>query len=445
MLPLVDLIKLIFTVLATAFFGWLKQPEYIYYPIMLGFVFSIVFRQFSRQAGLEKHQFGVIFSQPWRQLLISMAFGLVGGLLTSFTMVFLGLPLSEELGLIYVWPVVLVLMLISPRFMCFAYGGGVVGAVSLLLRGLNLIVPSLSSVGFFAALMAVDLPALMALVGTLHLTESFLIAISGHINASPVILLDPGGKPVGGFMLQRFWPLPITALVAQVVTAAEHIADGIPMPEWWPLLRPLFEPGPGLILSFSLLPIVATLGYSDLAVSTTPRQKSRLSAGRLAIYSLLLLSLSLVSGRVSSLQFLPVLFAPLGHEYLIQAGNRREWAGEPLLAAPEQGVRILTVLPGSPAEKQGFASGWIILKVNGFAVNDRQQLADAFSSFPGLAEIEALTPANEIVTACLHQSGGQFGFIPVPATGERGNYLKTGGPGFLRRLWQKRKSRQSGA
>lgn len=444
MLPIVDLIKLILTVFAQAFFGWIKYPGLMYYPIMLMLVLSIVFRQFHRQASLEVHLYGAPFSQPWRQLLISMGFGLVGGLVVSFLMVFLGLPLSEELGLIYVWPVVLVLMLIRPRFMCFAYGGGVVGAVSLLLRGLNLLIPGLGSISFFASLMAVDLAALMALVGALHLAESFLIAISGHINASPIIIKGPSGQVVGGFMLQRYWPLPITVLMAELVVAAEYIADGISMPGWWPLLRPLLQPGAGLMLTFALFPIVATLGYSDIAVSTTPRQKSLITSRNLAAYSLVLLVLSLLSGRYTSMQILPVLFAPLGHEYLIQAGNRREWAGIPLYSPPQRGVKVLAVLPEFPAEAAGLAENWIILNVNGFDVNSQRDLTVAFNSFPGLAEIEALSPAGIAKTFRLHQSQGRFGLIPIPATDERANYLTIGGAGYLRRLWNKIKKKQSG-
>lgn len=445
MLPLADLVKLIFSVLGQAFFGWVKYPGLLYYPFMLAIVLSIVFRQFRRQAKLEEHLYGAPFSQPWRQLLISMGFGLAGGILASFLMVFLGLPLSEELGLIYVWPVVLVLMLINPRFMCFAYGGGVVGAVSLLLRGLNLLFPGLGSISFFASLMAVDLPALMALVGALHLTESFLIFISGHINASPVILENPRGKVVGGFMLQRFWPLPITALLVELVSAAEPIGGGVPMPDWWPLLQPRLQPNPGMMLSYVLFPIVAALGYSDIAVSTAPREKSRISAGRLAVYSIGLLLLSLLSGRLAFLQILPVLFAPLGHEYLIQAGNRREWSSPPRLSQPQRGVKLLAALPGSPAARQGLGSGWTLLNVNGVEINSRRELAGALNSFPGLAEIEAVSPEGVTKTVRIHQSQGKLGLIPVPDASESGPCLKIARQGFLQRLWEKHKKKQSGA
>ncbi|HPZ21978.1 MAG TPA: hypothetical protein PKV05_02985, partial [Bacillota bacterium] len=115
MLPLAQLVKLILTTFGLAFIGWIKYPFYRYYPPLLAIVLSLVYRQFRRQAKLEAHLYGMPFSSPRKQLLISLGFGLAGGLLTSFLMVLLGLPLSEEMGLIYVWPVVLVLLLIHPR------------------------------------------------------------------------------------------------------------------------------------------------------------------------------------------------------------------------------------------------------------------------------------------------------------------------------------------
>lgn len=437
MLPIFDIIKLIFDTLSYGLVGWLRDSGMLYFPIMITFVMAIVWRQHGRQARLEEHLFGSPLSRPWRQVLTSLGFGLLGGFFASILMVSLGIALSEEMGIIYVWPVVLVLMLISPRFMCFAYGGGVVGAVSLFLRALASQWPGVGSVGLFASLMAVDLSALMALIALLHLTEALLILISGHINASPVIVQGPKGNVVGGFMLQRFWPMPMAALLAIVISQGEMVGGSIDMPNWWPLLKPLMEPGPGMILLFTPLPIVAALGYSDIAISSTPRAKSRWSARNLLLYSLTLLGLAILSGHWPQILVLPVLFAPLAHELLIQAGNRREWAGEPLYTAPERGVRLLTVLPGSSAQAKGLAEGWIILNVNGTDVNTRRDLTEALSIFPGLAEIEALSPEGVTKTVRIHQSQGKLGLVPLPDGSEQGPFLKLGGKGFLQRMWDK--------
>lgn len=444
MLPLLDLARLIFETLFYGLFGWLVNPGLFFFPIMIAVVISMVLRQYVRQAKLEEHLFGATFSQPLRQVLISLGFGILGGLIASFIMTSLGIALSEEMGIIYVWPVVLVLMAINPRFMCFAYGGGVVGLVALLLRGLASYYPGLSNIGLFAGLMAVDLPSLMGLVGLLHLTESFLIFVSGHLNASPIVIESPRGEVVGGFMLQRFWPMPMAALMAKVISETDLIGESIGMPAWWPLLKPLLEPGPGMILMLYTFPIVAALGYSDIAVSTTPREKSRWSARNLLVYSLLLISLAIAAGYKGELQILPVLFAPLAHEYLIQTGNRREWRGQPLLGPATRGVRLLTVLPNSPAQEQGLDSGWIILTVNGIEVNTRQQLTHALNLLPGLAELDVISPQGQTRSIRLHQRQGKIGLVPVPDGTAQSPYLKLGGKGFLLRLWEKIKTRKSG-
>lgn len=438
MLPFFDLIKLIISTLGSGLVGWTVHPDLMYFPIMITVVLAIVLRQHVRQARLEEHLFGAPFSQPLRQTMTSLAFGVMGGFLASLLMVSLGISLSVETGIQYVWPVVIVMMMINPRFMCFAYGGGVVGVLVLILRTLEPIFPSMAGLPLFAGLLTIDLSALMALVGLLHLTESFLIYISGHINASPIIVESPQGKVVGGFMLQRFWPLPIAALLAMVISQSEGLGgESIPMPQWWPLLRPMIEVEPGMMIQFALFPIIAALGYSDIAVSTTPRQKSRWSARNLLIYSIVLIALALLAGRFPSVQFLPVIFAPLAHEYLIQVGNRKEWTAQPLFSPPDTGVRLLTVLPGSPAQLNGLETGWLILNVNGIDVNNRHQLNLALSLFPGLAEMDVISPQGKASTITIHQQGGKLGLVPVPDGSERGNFLKIGGKGFLPRLWDR--------
>lgn len=445
MLPLYDLIKLVFDTLGFGLFGWLKYPGMLYYPVMLSVVMLLVLTQYRRQARMEEHLFGAPFSRPLRQTMTSLGFGLLGGIIASILMVTMGIPLSESLGLVYVWPVVLTLMLIRPRFMCFAYGGGVVGLASLMLRVLAQVFPALGGIGLFAGLMAVDISALMALVGLLHLTESFLIYVSGHINAGPVIIQNPRGELVGGFMLQRFWPLPMAALFAEIVLESGIADGGIGMPDWWPLLQPAAQPGPGMIVLFSLLPIVAALGYSDLAVSTSPRQKSRISARNLSVYSLALLALSILAGQWRFLELLPVLFAPLGHEFLIQAGNHREWAGRPLLAPSPRGIKLLAVLPGSPAQEKGLTTGWIIAKVNGLDVDNSRQLAHALNLFPGLADLDVISPEGNPSTIQLHQRQGTLGLIPVPDGSRTGAFLNLANKGFLARQWDKWTKKKSDA
>lgn len=443
MLPILDLLKLIFNTLLISFTGGAG----LVFPVMLGIVMSIVYRQHSRQARLEEYLFGAPFSTPLRQTLLSLGFGILGGLAASIIMIFAGLPLnlgsgsSMGTGIIFVWPVVLILMMIAPRFMCFAYGGGVVGLVSLFLRALAVLFPGILEVGLIKALASIDLPSLMSLVALLHLTESILILISGHLNASPIVIEREDGRVAAGFMLQRFWPLPLVALIA---TAERTIGgDTIPMPEWWPLLAPMLEVPPGMILVLSVFPVVAALGYSDLAVAHNPREKSRRSFVHLLAYSIILLVLALVSAKLPWLQILPVLFAPLGHEYLIQLGNRIEWTKPALFAPRERGVLLLATMPNSPARLAGLDTGWLILAANGVEVNSRRDLAGALLLFPGLVELDVESPEGKLQQVRIHQKDGRMGLVAVPDVDEKGTFLKIQQEGVLTRWLKKRRKPQA--
>ncbi len=444
MVPVLDIVRLVFQTWFAGLFGWVTSSDFFLFPLMIVLVLFIVMRQHSRQAAMEKTLFGASFSRPWRQTLISLGFGVVGGFVASMLMVSLGISLSQETGIQFVWPVVLVLMLIAPRFMCFAYGGGIVGLVVLMLRALSQLFPALADAPLAAALLAVDLPALMALVGLLHLTESLLIFVSGHLNASPVMIQSPGGKMVGGYMLQRFWPLPLAALLALAVPEGFPTEGSVAMPQWWPLLQPVIEAPPGMVVRMLLFPLVAALGYSDLAVTSTPRQRSKTSARGLLAYSVVLLALAFAAGQWRFLQILPVLFAPLGHEYLIQAGMAREWLGKARYVQQQRGVKLLAVLPASAAADAGLDSDWVVLSVNGNPVNSRKEMASALALFPGLADIDVRSPDGQVSQLTIHQRQGKLGLIPVPDADDRGGGLKIQSEGIAARLWSRWRNRRRG-
>ena len=204
MRPFLDLGLAILRVLPSALF----EPTY---AIAFWLVVLLVFFQYRRVAGMEERLYGFVKNQPGHQTILAAAQGLVGGLIGSFILVFVGVSLSGA-GIQYLLPVALLLYLLSPRLMCFSYAGGIV-AVLYLLFGLPRV-----SVG-----------GIMALVGILHLTESLLIWLSGHTCATPVVIRNQRRELVGAFSLQKFWPVPIVVLVL--------LAAGL----WYACSRPAFR------------------------------------------------------------------------------------------------------------------------------------------------------------------------------------------------------------
>jgi len=324
-------------------------------------ILALVGYQYRQMQKSQRRMFGVYnYSLP-QQILLAGVYGLIGGSIGSFLLTLVGVTLNQ-LAFNYIWPVALVLMLINMRFLCFAYAGGLVALANIIFGWPE-----------------VNVPQLLALVAVLHITESLLIAISGGYSAMPMIVKKQDGRLVGGFSLQNFWPLPLVILAA--VTVPSGTAPGDSMPQWWPLLAMSQEPPIGSSWIYVLAPVVAALGYTDMAIASLPQQRRWNSALHLAGYSILLLVLALLSAKYTWLQVVAAVLSPLGHELLIQMDNRRELAAPPRFVPPPYGLMVLDTVGDSPAANV-LKPGDIITNVAGLPINSRYDLAVAISQAP---------------------------------------------------------------
>lgn len=396
-MPIAELIRLLGQTVAYS----LQRLDLL---LIIAVVMVMIYSQYQRTAMVEQRLFGHARNRPREQMLHAVVDGLVGGAIATAVFVVVGVSLNQ-VGVWYLWGLALLLMLIHPRFMCFSYGAGIL-ALSHLLFG----VPD------------VDVPALMALVAVLHLVESILILISGARAATPVYVRSGQGPVVGAFSLQKFWPLPFIALVgATVPVELLQAAQSVEMPDWWPIIRPLREAAPGMQYAFALFPVVAALGYSDIAVTCPPKVKARRTSGHLLLYSLGLLALAILAQRGVAFAYLAALYSPLVHEWVIQRARRSELAGVPQYAGKE--TMVLDVYPGSPAAKAGIEPGDVILAINGVPVATRQDLADAMSPWaiqPTIEVENGLTGRRRILQC--PEKVPPLGVILVPSAGS-GLYL----------------------
>lgn len=351
-------------------------------------VLFLVFLQYRRQAATEEKLYGRVIHPVYRQMLISLGLGAFGGLSASMALVFLGLSL-EQIGLYFIWPVALFLLLINPRYLCFSYAGGIVAAVVLIVR--HIVVPLVPTIGQHAviySLLRIHIPALLVLIGLLHLVEALLIYLGGHWGSSPIYLKQENGKVIGAYALQRFWPLPLVALLVSVVPQAEIV--GVSMPEWWPILQSALQPGEGQSLQYMVIPVAAGLGYSDLALSASPRERSLFSARWLALYSVILLIVAVFSEYIPLLILPGVIFAPLGHEMLILYGKKKEENEKPRYQSDGKGVQLLMILSATAADQAGLKTDDIVIRVNAEEVSDSPEMLQKIEDSYFLVLLEGL-------------------------------------------------------
>lgn len=334
--------------------AWIHLLIQPYYYIAVLFVILYFRRQIALERKLVHVKLHSLGSELWR----AVWSGAVLGLAVSVLAVLLGVTVSGT-AVACIWVVSLLLMLIRVRYLCFAYTIGILGVVQLILSWLPDSLQSGQGGEIVTAILDMDIPALLALAALLHLAEALLARWQGPGLASPLFLDGKRGKVVGGYRLEGFWPLPLFLLIP-AGTGVEHLP-------WQPLL------GGGL----GLVSLPVLIGFSETTHSRLPARKAAATAGQLLIYSIVLLGLALLAHWWSPLTVLAALAALGLHEGIRLYSGLVEQGSSPLFVHPPSGLKVLAVLPGSPAEELGIAPGEVVLKVNGVALTTAAQLHEA--------------------------------------------------------------------
>jgi len=267
-------------------FNAISSPFFL--ALYVAIFFAISWSYGRRQPQADKF---TLLKLTGKSALISLGAGLLG----SSLLVVAGIDV-RNLNILALWLIALGLALINTRLICFSYSGGLLALFYLMTsRSVHCV------------------PQITGLIAILHLIESGLILVDGNTQPDRVCI-NKSGQTIQVFKLQRFWPLLL------VISCTSDYGLGHTMPSWWPLLK-CHPPAPDESL-ITMLPVLAILGYGELATNTSPNRTVARSARNLAVYSVILLALSLTASYYPVISWLAAVFAPLGHEMLIWIGTR---------------------------------------------------------------------------------------------------------------------------
>ena len=233
-----------------------------------------------------------------RLALASSLEGIVAGFFIIYLTTVLGFVIRPGIVLYFMGPMAMLLSLWRSRFLCLSYGAGILLVLCTLLH-----VP-------------VDCVGICGLVGILHLAEGVLVLLVGGRYTTTIYQCD-GGKMVEERGIYRFWPIPVGLLVAWQMGTGNWIE----MPQWWPLLQDAQDLS---ILKevdcqgFGLLPLAASLGYSDRTGIKWNVKKRRIWNGGLILgYATILLGMCVIVTRWNQWEAVMILWMVLGHEAII--------------------------------------------------------------------------------------------------------------------------------
>ncbi|MGO4547446.1 PDZ domain-containing protein [Paenibacillus sp. 2TAB23] len=376
--------------------------------------------QFTRQIRMERQLFAVKLHN-WPSLVLkALLAGLVIGLAVSIAGAFVGLTLTGT-AVIWLWAVAAILMLIRIRYLCFAYSAGFITLLQWVV-GFTALAERTDWLGSMAvSLASIDAAGLLVLVALLHLAEAILVRWQGDRLATPLFLEGKRGKLVGGYMLQGFWPVPLLMLVPANISGASTAA----LP-WTPLFGADWSQG------WSIIALPMIIGFTEMTRSLLPREKAKHAARGLLLYSICLAGAALIAWWQPILLPIAAGASLLMHEAIIWRSRVKEAAQSPLYVHDSRGLRILGIVPGTPAAAMGLATGEILHKVNGVRVKTKEDLYEALVQNSAFCKLEVLNLDGEIKFAQRARFAGehhQLGVILAPD--EQANYYASAGPASL--------------
>ncbi|MFC4601635.1 PDZ domain-containing protein [Cohnella hongkongensis] len=350
---------------------------------------------------LQRRLYHVRLYSALRLTLVRAGAGLAVGAALSAIGSGVGARLSGE-TLMLLWIAMGVLALFQLRYICLAYAAGALGLIQF----------AAERIGFEAAegpvaealrmLAAVDVPALLFIAGLLHLAEGMLVRLQNRSLAIPLFLQGKRGKPMGAYALSGVWPVPLLWLVPAS-------GGGFALP-WTPLFG-------GAADAWSLLAFPVLIGFSDRTASYWPEHKARASGNLLMLYGAILSGLAISAEFFSPLIAVASAAAFLLHEALLWIGRMREAGRDPLYSQDGTGVKVLAVLPGTPAAELGLQAGERIRKVNGAVVRNKEELHAALQLQSAYCKLEVLNREGHVKFLQRARYQGehyQLGLIPAP-------------------------------
>ncbi|WP_322924055.1 PDZ domain-containing protein [Paenibacillus campi] len=373
----------------------LTQP--FYYIFLLA-----VLLHYRRQGILERRLFNIRVHIYAGRVLRTVVTGLVVGVLASLLMTGVGIHTSTEL-LWLLGGLIVILSLFRLRLAHLLDALALLSVLYVILSFMSGWQPVGLLGQIVAAIRNADWVGLFTLAVLLHIAEAVLFRLQAPRLSSPIVIEGKRGKKVGAYTMDVFWPVPLWLLVPSL--------GGWVLP-WQPLYGgDVWSAG----VALSLLPVM--IGTSVLTQSELPQVKANIISTQLWQSSLVLIIVAVGTYWWHPLALLGIWIGVIWREYIVYKSRRQEAEQTPMYTQSLRGLRILDVIPGSPADELGIRAAEAIFKANGVKVHSPQTLHAALRINPAFCKLEILNREGEIKfmqRAIYAGDHHQLGMIFVP-------------------------------
>ncbi|MBP1744138.1 MAG: hypothetical protein H6Q58_1116 [Firmicutes bacterium] len=344
-----------------------------YWAFQLAVLAFILHRKNVKTAAIQKMVMGQSLDKPFVLTISQVVIGIFAGTAASIIMSYLGIVFDETSMVDLIFLATVLFLFYNPRFVSIAYSGAVLCIFSLLL---GYAADSAQNPAF--NILKLDVAAVMTMVAVILFVEGILIVLDGRRGSVPVFA-NKEGRVMGGFILQRYWTVPVTLIIMLHDPALAISQSSVPMPQWWPMVKSSIPAEVLVNAVLMIIPFYGLMGFNSITFTMNRRRKTVETGVFKIVYSLALFGFArLAFGNPSAEAALPLAALAI-HEGWIFYERKRELAGKPKYISGDEGVMVLEVMPESVGAEMGIRSGDLLTSINGIRIEDEKMLMENLS------------------------------------------------------------------
>ncbi|MEC5422842.1 PDZ domain-containing protein [Virgibacillus sp. C22-A2] len=222
---------------------------------------------------------------------------------------------------------------------------------------------------------------LVVIMGILLIVEGIILSRVRRNETYPELVLGSRGVWVGQHHLKKMSLIPFFTLVPTGLIT--------PMAAFWPYFSLGGE-------TYSLILIPFLICFDHIVRGSLPGQ----AAGRLAKSTILLgaivILIAVGSIFIQGLSLAAVIIAILGREYINYKHRMNDRQSNAFFHQMDKGLKVLGIIPGTPADRLEIVVGETVVKVNGQRINSVEGFYQALQESGASFKLELLDDAGEI-------------------------------------------------
>lgn len=325
----------------------------------------------------ERLQFGAkvfdVFSE-WNKTFV---FSIVSGLIVTIFVLGSGIVLTYDMLILLSLVTILLSLTLSFSLLSATYTVGVTFFILLIAP----LFVDVQSNPFLSDLSNAHYSFLAILLGMFLIIESFLLRTIKRNKTYPSLTLSDRGIWIGQHRVKRIAMIPFFTLVPTgLLTTIEP---------YWPYLS-IGEDTFGLVL----FPFV--IGVDFIVRGKLPVQVAKEQATYVLMLGIIVLIIAAYSIFLPWLSIVAVIIAIIGKEFIqyrMKVKDRNKLA---YFHPENEGLKILGIIPGSPADRLDIYVGETIVKVNGRKVNSDIDFYNALHNSGAYFKLDVLDDQNEV-------------------------------------------------